>query len=122
MLLVFTATAVFIFVFSFFSRFFCESILLGKQKCGVAAISFGDDPNAVTCGCAIAAEEPEAFLQAELVFLPVFFGDFAPITRDMARQEIHRVLSGFFKGGQRARCGDELTEVKQRFSFCLLHF
>ena len=48
-------------------------------------------------------------------------GDFAPIAGDMTRQELHPVLSGFFEGGQRARCGDELTEVKQRFSFCLFH-
>jgi serine/threonine-protein kinase HipA len=31
----------------------------------------------------------------------------------MARQELHRVLSGLFESGQRARCGDELAKVKE---------
>jgi len=34
---------------------------------------------------------------------------------------VHRVLPGFFESGQRAGCSDELAQVKQRFSFGLLH-
>src|SRR5271163_2351389 len=80
-----------------------DSILIGQQKRGVRAVRFGNDPQAVTGGGAVAAEEPETFLQAELVFLLIFLGDFAPIARDMARKELHGILSGFFKNGQRAR-------------------
>jgi hypothetical protein len=32
-----------------------------------------------------------------------------------------RRMPGLLKSGQRARCSDELSEVKQRFSFSLLH-
>jgi hypothetical protein len=39
----------------------------------------------------------------------------------MTRQELHRVLSGFFECGQRARCGDELAQVKQRLIGSWLH-
>src|SRR6266851_10305819 len=89
-LLVFTAIAVFIFVYLLF--FFFESILIGKQKRRMRTCSFGDDPYAVTCGCAVAAHEAKTLLQAELVLLPVLFGDFSPVARDMARKELHRVL------------------------------
>jgi hypothetical protein len=37
------------------------------------------------------------------------------------RQKIERRLSGSRESGQRAGCGDELAEVKQRLSFGLLH-
>src|SRR5260370_15005835 len=102
-LLAFTAIAVFIFVYVLFS--FCESILIGKQKRRMRTRSFGDDPYAVTCGCAVGAHEAKTLLQAELVLLLVLFGDFSPVARDMARKELRRVLSGFFGSGQCAGCG-----------------
>src|SRR5580704_4548665 len=119
-LLVFTATAVFIFVFSFF-LFCCESILIGKQNRGVASASFGDHPHLVSGVGFVAAEKSEALLQAELVFLLVFFGDFAPIACNVSRDKVHRALSALFESGERSRRSDQLSEVEQRFSFGLLH-
>jgi hypothetical protein len=63
----------------------------------------------------------KAFLQAALVFLAVVFGEFSPIAGHVAREEVHRVLSAFFESGKRSRRGDQWSEVKQRFSFDLLH-
>ena len=39
---------------------------------------------------AITAHEAKAFFQTELVFLAVFFGNFSPIARHMAGEEVHR--------------------------------
>jgi len=39
----------------------------------------------------------------------------------MAREEVHRGLAALFENGERSRGGDELAEVKQWFSFGLLH-
>ena len=38
-----------------------------------------------------------------------------------AGEELHRGLAGFFESGQRAGCSHELAQVKQRFTFYLLH-
>src|SRR6266853_3180215 len=97
------------------------SVLARQKKGRVAAASFGDYPQRVLCGSSVAAHQPEAFFQTELIFLFVFFGNFAPIARDVAREEVHRTLAAFFESGERSRRGDELSEVKQRFSFSLLH-
>src|ERR1700726_1600162 len=40
----------------------------------------------------------------------------------MAREGFHRRLAGFFESSQRAGCSHELPQVKQRFTFCFLHF
>src|ERR1700719_1984294 len=83
-LLISTATAVFIFFFSF-SFSLRESVFVGKQKRGVGTVGLGDDPYDLVGIGAITTEQPEAVLQAVLVFLAVFFRDVAPIARHMTR-------------------------------------
>src|SRR5579871_877049 len=96
--------------------------VLGRQKQGrVAAASFGDYPQRVLGGSFVAAHQPKAFFQTELIFLPVVFGNFAPVARHVAREKFRGGLAGFFESGQRAGCSDELAQVKQRTSFCFLH-
>src|SRR5271165_6537536 len=87
----------------------------------MGSVRFGDYPESVSGIGFVAAEKPEAFLHAELVFLAVFFAKLSPIPRDMTREEVHRTLSALFESGERSRRSDELPEVKQRFSFSLLH-
>ena len=50
----------------------------------MGAVGFGDDPDFVARGGAVPAEEPEAAVQAVLVFVAVFFGGFAPIAGHIA--------------------------------------
>jgi len=40
----------------------------------------------------------------------------------MAREKLHRRLAGFFESCQRAGCGNELAQVKQRFFFLSFAF
>ena len=47
------------------------------------------------------AQEPEAELQTELVFLDVFRGNFSPISADVTSKKIPRLLARLFKRGQR---------------------
>src|SRR5271170_6034983 len=107
-LLVFTATAVFIFVFSFFS-FVSESIFFGKQNRGVASASFGYHPHLVSGIRFVAAEKAEALLQAELVFLSVVFREFSPIALKVPGEELLRLLSRLLESGQCAGCCNDLT-------------
>jgi hypothetical protein len=68
----------------------------------VGSVRLGDYPEAIS-GVGFVAEEAEAFLQAELVFL-----------RSSSQSSPH-----FFESGERSRYSDELSEVKQRESdFC----
>jgi hypothetical protein len=69
----------------------------------------------------VAAHNPESLLHAQVVFLAVVFGEFAPIARDVARKKVHRTLPTFFESGERSRRGDQLSKVEQGFSFSLLH-
>jgi hypothetical protein len=39
----------------------------------------------------------------------------------MAREKVHSVLSRLFESGERSRRSDDLADVKQWFSFSLLH-
>ena len=90
----------------------------------MTAAAFRNHPQSILSRCFVAAHESKTLLQAELVLPAVFFRHFSPIARHMAREEVHRRLSGLFESGQRARCGDELAEVKQRFvvlSFAFLN-
>jgi hypothetical protein len=101
---------------------FAVSILFGQKQGRNAAVRFGNHPYlGVTRRSAVAAEEPEAALQAELVFLAVFFAEFAPIAAHVPCEEFERCLSCFSESGQRAGCGDNLAERKQRCFGCLLH-
>jgi hypothetical protein len=104
-----------------FFAFAVMSVLLGKKDGSDGTVGFGDNPKLVARRRAIAAQKAKAFGEAESVFVLVFLGKFPPIPRDMPRQKLHRVLSRFFEGSQRAGCGDKLPQVKQRFSFGLLH-
>jgi len=84
-------------------------------------VRFGNHPELVATGSAVAAEQAEAFGKAELVFVLVLLGEFTPIARDMAREELHRVLSSLFESGKRPRSGHQLSKVEQGFSFGSLH-
>src|SRR5208282_150012 len=48
-------------------------------------------------------------------------GQFPPIARDMAREELHGVLSSFFESRQCSGRGDKLAQVKQRLFGSFLH-
>lgn len=83
---------------------------------GVRAIGLGNHPHFVASSCDIGAEKTKALFQTELVFFAIL----AELTRDMARKQVHHVLSGFVESDQRSGCSDELAQIKQRFSFGLL--
>src|SRR5438045_1320615 len=85
-------------------------IFVGQQNCGVRSIRLGDNP--LFCVGLVAAEKAKAFLQAELIFLAIVFRKFSPIAHDVAREEVHRVLSAFFESGERSRRSDQLSEVE----------
>ena len=50
----------------------------------------------------------------KLVFLDVLGRNFSPITTDMTGKKIPRLLTSFFKHGQRAGGGNNLTQCEQR--------
>src|SRR5713101_7040458 len=97
------------------------SILFGQKNRGDRAVRLRNQPKLFVCVCSVAAEEPIATLQADLVFLTVFFRELAPLARNMAREKLLRLLSCFLKCGQCAGCGHNLSERKQRLVFGLLH-
>src|ERR1700722_17384459 len=57
------------------------------------------EQSCLPCVGSLAAEDPEAFLQAELVFLAVFVAKLSPIAHDVTHKEVHRTLSAFFESG-----------------------
>lgn len=78
-------------------------------------------PHAVSRIRFVAAQEPEAVLQAELVFVAVVFGEFSPIVGDVPGEKVHRTLPALFESGERSRSGDQLPEGKHWLSLGLLH-
>jgi hypothetical protein len=78
------------------------SIFFGQQNTGRRTVGFGNHPELVPRAGAIAAQQPEAVLQTELVFLYVFGRNFSPITTDVAGKKIPRLLARFFNRSQRA--------------------
>ena len=54
------------------------------------------------------------FVEAELIFVIVFLGQVAQSARDVARQTLYCVLSGFFESCPCTGCGDKLHQVKTR--------
>jgi len=60
-------------------------------------------------------------LFSKLVFGLVLVAELSPVPAYMARQELDRVLPGFFERGECARCGNELSGVKQRLFRGFLH-
>jgi hypothetical protein len=55
--------------------------------------------------------------EGELVFLPVFFAQVAPITASMTPKEIAGLFAGFLERSVSTGCGDDLTELKLRNHF-----
>ena len=47
--------------------------------------------------------------ERELIFLPVFVAQVAPITGGMPPKEIAGLLAGFLERGERTGCGNDLT-------------
>lgn len=87
----------------------------------MAPVPFGDYPDEFIRVGFVAAENPEAFLNTQLVFLAVVLREFSPIARDVAREEVHRTLAALFESREGSRSSDELSEVEQGFTFGLLH-
>jgi len=54
-------------------------------------------------------------LQTELIFLYVFGWNFTPVTIDVASKKIPRLLTSFFKRGQRTGGGNNMTKCEERF-------
>jgi hypothetical protein len=92
-------------IISFFLSF---SILFGEQNTGRRAVGFGDHRELVARAGAVGAQEPEAVTKRKLVFLPVFRGNFSPVTTDMASKKISRLLTCLSKRGQRTGGNPEI--------------
>src|ERR1700733_6751868 len=78
-------------------------------------------PHFVARRSAVTAEETEALLRAEMIFSPVFHGEFAPIAGHVAREKFPRVLSRLLERGQSPRRGGQPAQVKQWFICDFLH-
>ena len=77
-------------------------------------VGFCNHPELVTRAGAVGAQQPEAVLQTELVFLDVFGRNFSPITTDMTTNKFPLLLARLFKCGQRAGGGNEMPECEER--------
>ena len=91
-----------------------QSIFFGQQNTGRRAVGFGNHPKLFTGARVIGAQESEAVLQAEIVFLDVFGRDFSPITTDMAIKKLPRQLAGFFNRSQRTGGCNNTTKREER--------
>ena len=68
---------------------------------GRRTVGFGNHPELFTRASVIGAQELEAVLQTEIVFLDVLGWNFSPVAADMASKEVPRLLAGFFNRSQR---------------------
>ena len=50
--------------------------------------------------------------EGELVFLPIFFAQVAPITAGMPPKEVAGLFAGLLERSESTGCGDDLTESK----------
>jgi hypothetical protein len=89
---------VFIFFVVLSSQAF-RLILFGQKQGRQRAVALSDDPELLARIRSITAQEPESVLKAMVVFLLVLVGQIAPVTGDMARKEIMRLLAGLLKRG-----------------------
>ena len=71
------------------------SVFGRKEQCRHRAVGFGDDPEGVGIGNRIAAEQPEAVLEAQLIFCFVLLAQFAPVPAKMSREKFRGCLLTF---------------------------
>ena len=88
------------------------SVFLRGQESGHAAIGFGDDPDPITSGEDVGAEDPHPLPEREFIRIPIKCMEIPPISMCMTDEELEGVK---LRGGQRrnrAGSGDNLSEGK----------
>ena len=91
-----------------------QSIFFRQQNTSRRAVGFCNYPEPVPRAGAVGAQEPEAVLKRQLVFLCVFGRNFSPITTGMTGKKIPRLLACLFKRGQRTGGSNNTTECEER--------
>src|SRR5882724_1051178 len=67
-------------------------------------------PEALTVGCLVRIEQTKPLRQGPFVFLSILLGDFSPVPRLMAPDELHGQQSGLCKGLQRAGRDNDMPQ------------
>ena len=91
------------------------SVFVRQQDAGAGPICFRNDPNLLTDGDAVHAENSQVFTYRQIVLSFIFCATVAPVSTLMAFQICVGILPNLFECIDGSRCSNGLTEWEQGF-------